>query len=300
MPELAVLALSHALFHVAPPLPLSLPVFSVALSRLSHADAGATARDPSPVVSLLQVSRLVAFSDLPTKLYITPNLGSCNILLVVLVCVGDPNSALKSAKAMYRVLIGEYCHRRKLQDAARIMDEMEAAGEQPIESRMDGRKRKGKFRNSLRRMAMECLCSGEQLKASDETMRSSDSTITKDFSASGYSSRNGEIEQYLDNGNIEEAELSLREGICLNYEEARALLGRLEYQRGHVEAALRVFDGIDISALVPKMKLLEKQVVRRLILSGIPHQCPCMLSAFSWRPYILKQEHFMILGKIKA
>jgi len=111
---------------------------------------------------------------------------------------------------------------------------------------MDGRKRKGKFRNSLRRMAMECLCSGEQLKASDETMRSSDSTITKDFSASGYSSRNGEIEQYLDNGNIEEAELSLREGICLNYEEARALLGRLEYQRGHVEAALRVFDGIDI------------------------------------------------------
>lgn len=120
---------------------------------------------------------------------------------------------------------------------------------------MDGRKRKGKFRNSLRRMAMECLCSGEQLKASDETVRSSDSTITKDFSASGYSSRNGEIEQYLDNGNIEEAELSLREGICLNYEEARALLGRLEYQRGHVEAALRVFDGIDISALVPKMKI---------------------------------------------
>ncbi|CAD6205316.1 unnamed protein product [Miscanthus lutarioriparius] len=120
---------------------------------------------------------------------------------------------------------------------------------------MEGRKRKGKFRNSLRRMAMECLCSGEQLKGADETVRSSDSTITKDFSTSGYSSRNGEIEQYLDNGNIEEAELSLREGICLNYEEARALLGRLEYQRGHVEAALRVFDGIDMSALVPKMKI---------------------------------------------
>jgi len=33
------------------------------------------------------------------------------------------------------------------------------------------------------------------------------------------------------------------------------LLGRLEYQRGHVEAALRVFDGIDISALVPKVKI---------------------------------------------
>jgi tetratricopeptide repeat protein 7 len=33
------------------------------------------------------------------------------------------------------------------------------------------------------------------------------------------------------------------------------LLGRLEYQRGHVEAALRVFDGIDITALIPKMRI---------------------------------------------
>ncbi|VAH04189.1 unnamed protein product [Triticum turgidum subsp. durum] len=120
---------------------------------------------------------------------------------------------------------------------------------------MEGRKERGRLRNFVRRMAMECLCSGEQLKGADDTIRSSDSMFTKDFSASGYSSRNGEVEQYLDNGNIEEAELSLREGVCLNYEEARALLGRLEYQRGHVEAALRVFDGIDISSLVPKMKI---------------------------------------------
>ncbi|KAL6643112.1 hypothetical protein ACP70R_021293 [Stipagrostis hirtigluma subsp. patula] len=120
---------------------------------------------------------------------------------------------------------------------------------------MEDRKGRRKFKKFVRRMAMECLCSGEQLKGADETVRSSDSTITKDYLGSGYSSRNGEIEQYLDNGNIEEAELSLREGVCLNYEEARALLGRLEYQRGHVEAALRVFDGIDVSALVPKMKI---------------------------------------------
>jgi ATP-dependent RNA helicase DHX36 len=83
---------------------------------------------------------------------------------------------------------------------------------------MEGRKERGRLRNFVRRMAMECLCSGEQLKGADETIRSSDSSITKDFSASGYSSRNGEVEQYLDNGNIEEAELSLREGVCLNYE----------------------------------------------------------------------------------
>jgi hypothetical protein len=35
--ELVVLALSHTLFHVAPPLPLSLLIFTVALSRLSLA-----------------------------------------------------------------------------------------------------------------------------------------------------------------------------------------------------------------------------------------------------------------------
>ena len=37
-------------------------------------------------------------------------------------------------------------------------------------------------------------------------------------------------------------------------QEARALLGRLEYQRGNVEAALQVFDGIDISTVRSRMK----------------------------------------------
>ncbi|XP_078169123.1 tetratricopeptide repeat (TPR)-containing protein [Carex rostrata] len=58
----------------------------------------------------------------------------------------------------------------------------------------------------------------------------------------------------LDEGNILEAESSLREGLSLNYEEARALLGRLEYQRGNVEAALRVFDGIDLHAAVQRLQ----------------------------------------------
>ncbi|XP_077250800.1 protein NPGR2-like [Tasmannia lanceolata] len=103
---------------------------------------------------------------------------------------------------------------------------------------------------------MKCLCSGEQLKA-DEMVPSSESLATRDYSAtaSGYSSRTAEGERRADTGNIEEAESSLRDGGCLNYEEARALLGRLEYQRGNVEAALRVFDGIDIAAITPKMKL---------------------------------------------
>lgn len=37
------------------------------------------------------------------------------------------------------------------------------------------------------------------------------------------------------------------------FQEARALLGRLEYQRGNFDAALQVFQGIDIKGLTPRM-----------------------------------------------
>ncbi len=42
-------------------------------------------------------------------------------------------------------------------------------------------------------------------------------------------------------------------------QEARALLGRLEYQRGNIEGALQVFEGIELTALVSRMRffLLE-------------------------------------------
>ncbi|KAJ7954676.1 tetratricopeptide repeat protein 7A-like [Quillaja saponaria] len=113
-------------------------------------------------------------------------------------------------------------------------------------------KRKYSIRGRLRKM-IKCICSGEQLKV-DEVVYSSESLATRDYSASGYSSRTGEIEAKVDNGNIEEAESSLRESGYLNYEEARALLGRLEYQKGNTEAALHVFEGIDIAAVTPKIK----------------------------------------------
>ncbi|KAF8413541.1 hypothetical protein HHK36_001532 [Tetracentron sinense] len=47
--------------------------------------------------------------------------------------------------------------------------------------------------------------------------------------------------------------------------EARALLGRLEYQRGNVEGALRVFDGIDLQAAIQRLQpsLTEKPTSRR-------------------------------------
>ncbi|KAL7198536.1 hypothetical protein ACSBR2_020931 [Camellia fascicularis] len=100
----------------------------------------------------------------------------------------------------------------------------------------------------------QCFCSGEQLRV-DEMVPSSESLATKDYSENGYSSHAGEIRQKPDTGNIEEAESSLRETGGLNYEEARALLGRYEYQKGNIEAALHVFEGIDIAAMIPKMKL---------------------------------------------
>ncbi|OVA04440.1 Tetratricopeptide TPR-1 [Macleaya cordata] len=101
---------------------------------------------------------------------------------------------------------------------------------------------------------MKCLCSPEQLGAKD-MIPSSESLSTREYSVGGYSSQAGENEQELDTSNIEEAESSLRGSVGLNYEEARALLGRLEYQRGNIEAALHVFEGINIAAVTAKIKL---------------------------------------------
>ncbi|KAL8048225.1 hypothetical protein ABFX02_07G050900 [Erythranthe guttata] len=118
-----------------------------------------------------------------------------------------------------------------------------------------------KQKSKLRKM-MKCICSGEHL-GKDEVIHSSESLATRDYSASGYSSRAGETEK-ADTSNIEEAESSLRESGFLNYEEARALLGRLEYQKGNVEAALRVFEGIDTAAVIPRIKIT---IVRRCEIS---------------------------------
>ncbi|KAE8692178.1 rho GDP-dissociation inhibitor 1 isoform X2 [Hibiscus syriacus] len=93
---------------------------------------------------------------------------------------------------------------------------------------------------------------------------SSESLSAKDYSLSVFSSKVDVAEKKPDTRNIEEAELSLRESSSLNYEEARALLGRIEYQKGNIEAALHVFEGIDIAGITPKMKLtLAKRVDQR-------------------------------------
>ncbi|KAL4273027.1 hypothetical protein GQ457_13G020460 [Hibiscus cannabinus] len=99
---------------------------------------------------------------------------------------------------------------------------------------------------------MLCACSGEQFKFEDAP-QSPESLATRDFSASGLSSRTGDWESKLDDVQVDEAESTLKEALSLNYEEARALLGRLEYQRGNFDAALQVFQGIDIKGLTPRM-----------------------------------------------
>ncbi|KAL6550174.1 Protein npg1 [Orobanche minor] len=72
--------------------------------------------------------------------------------------------------------------------------------------------------------------------------------------ANGICMRTNVVEAKLDEGNIQEAESALRDGLSLSFEEARALLGKLEYQRGNVEGALRVFDGIDLQAAIQRMQ----------------------------------------------
>ncbi|XP_044500018.1 protein NPGR2-like isoform X2 [Mangifera indica] len=106
----------------------------------------------------------------------------------------------------------------------------------------------------LRKM-IKCIYSEDQQLRVDKLVSSSESLATRDYSASGYSSRPGEMDSKVDNSNIEEAESCLRESGYLNYEEARALLGRLEFQKGNIEASLHVFEGIDVPSVTSKMKV---------------------------------------------
>ncbi|CAH2034065.1 unnamed protein product [Thlaspi arvense] len=109
---------------------------------------------------------------------------------------------------------------------------------------------------------MLCACSGEQFRF-EEQPGSPESLATRDFSASGLSSsRTGGVDwdSKLEDIQVDEAESTLKEALSLNYEEARALLGRLEYQRGNFDAALQVFKGIDIKVLTPR---IVKAIVER-------------------------------------
>lgn len=83
------------------------------------------------------------------------------------------------------------------------------------------------------------------------------------------------------------------------FQEARAVLGKLEYQRGNVEGALRVFDGIDLQAAVQRMlpSLGDKQTSKkgrsRSDLTSSQHATNLILEAI-----YLKAKSLQKLGKL--
>ena len=64
---------------------------------------------------------------------------------------------------------------------------------------------------------MLCACSGEQFKFEDAP-QSPESLATRDFSASGLSSRTGDWESKLEDVQVDEVESTLKEALSLNYE----------------------------------------------------------------------------------
>lgn len=154
---------------------------------------------------------------------------------------------------------------------------------------------------------MLCACSGEQFKLEEPVPQSPESLATRDFSASGISSRTGtaDWESKLEDAQVDEAESTLKEALSLNYEEARALLGRLEYQRGNFDAALQVFQGIDIRLLSPRMSKAIAERTRprksrssrgRNVLTGVMslHSVSLLLEAM-----LLKANSLAELGRVK-
>lgn len=149
-------------------------------------------------------------------------------------------------------------------------------------------------------LKMMCACASEQFKAEREPTEAT--AAAEMAAASGLSAKTIEGEAKLDEGNIEEAESSLREALSINNEEARALLGRLEYQRGNVEAALRVFDGIDINAVRSRMKssITSKSSQRRSrSKSDISHPLSLHAASLLLEAIYLKAKSLQKLGRLR-
>lgn len=86
-------------------------------------------------------------------------------------------------------------------------------------------------------------------------------------------------------------------------QEARALLGRYEYQKGNVEAALHVFEGIDISAVAPKIKsTLARREDRRRKSSQNFATPPLSIHAVTLllEAIFLKSKSLQALGRFKG
>ncbi|CAN6469001.1 unnamed protein product [Victoria cruziana] len=122
----------------------------------------------------------------------------------------------------------------------------------------------------------------------------------KEVSPNGITIRTSDVVAMLDEGNIQEAESSLREGLSLNHEEARALLGRLEYQKGNVEAALRVFEGIDLQAAVQRFQVPVEKVSSKKSRSRSepPQQASQHAASLVLEAIYLKSKSLEKLGRV--
>ncbi|CAJ1941965.1 unnamed protein product [Sphenostylis stenocarpa] len=120
---------------------------------------------------------------------------------------------------------------------------------------------------------------------------------TREIRANGNCVKLSEVEAEVDAGNVEGAETTLRDGLSLTSEtdpssqptiaicttlksegsssskewrviEAKALIGKLEYQRGNVENALRMFDEIDVQAVIQQLQtsLSERTPVKNTLM----------------------------------
>ncbi|CDY55501.1 BnaA05g34390D [Brassica napus] len=114
---------------------------------------------------------------------------------------------------------------------------------------------------------------GDQSSELSENNGESESPTLR-LCANGACMKTTEVEAKLDEGNIQDAESSLREGLSLNSEEARALLGRLEYQRGNVEGALRVFEGIDLQAAIQRLQVSAPPPEKPSTKKKVPREQP--------------------------
>lgn len=84
------------------------------------------------------------------------------------------------------------------------------------------------------------------------------------------------------------------------------MLGRFEYQKGNIEAALHVFEGIDIAAVTPKMKAtLTAKVAKVETRKRRSHNYaspPMSIHAVSLllEAVLLKTKSLQILGRYKG
>lgn len=86
------------------------------------------------------------------------------------------------------------------------------------------------------------------------------------------------------------------------FKEARALLGRLEFQRGNFDAALQVFGGIDIRALAPRMiRAIAERTKQRKPRSKVDNVLPNVMSMHSvsllLEAILLKSKSLEELGR---